>query len=274
MRDHDCVRFLQWALPRLQLRWAGFRRVRRQVCKRIARRLRAVELADTEAYAAFLEAHPEEWCRLDALCRVTISRFYRNRAVFDHLRRVVLADLARPGPTGAIRKVRCWCAGCASGEESYTLAAMWECVLGRRFPQAELRIIATDADAGMLARARAGIFPAGSLRDLPVAWRARCFDRIGDRYVVRPPLRRLIAFRRQDLRRARPAGPFDLVLCRNLAFTYFEDGLQREVLAQIVRRLRPGGVLVIGCHETLPAGAAGFVPWGPHLGIYRQTGAG
>jgi chemotaxis protein methyltransferase CheR len=272
MRDHDCQRFLQWALPRLRLRWAGFRRVRRQVCKRIARRLRALDLADTEAYATFLEAHPDEWDRLDELCRVTISRFYRDRAVFEHLRRAVLPDLMRPAPSGAIREVRCWSAGCASGEEPYTLAAMWECALGRRFPQAELRIIATDADAGMMARARAGIFPAGSLRDLPVAWRARCFDRTGDRYVVRPPLRRLITFRRQDLRCARPAGPLDLVLCRNLAFTYFDDGLQREVLAHIARRLRPGGVLVIGSHEKLPAGAAGFVPREPPPGIHRRTG--
>jgi chemotaxis protein methyltransferase CheR len=272
MRDHDCQRFLQWALPRLRLRWAGFRRVRRQVCKRIARRLRVLDLSDTEAYAAFLEAHPEEWGRLDALCRVTISRFYRDRAMFDYLRRAVLPDLARPAPTGAIRGVRCWSAGCASGEEPYTLAAMWECALRRRFPLAELWIIATDADVRMLARARAGIFAAGSLRDLPAAWIPHCFDRTGDRYVVRPPLRRLITFRRQDLRRARPAGPLDLVLCRNLAFTYFEDDLQREVLAHIARRLRPGGALVIGSHESLPAGAKGFVPWDHHLGIHRRTG--
>ncbi|MCZ6777675.1 MAG: chemotaxis protein CheR [Acidobacteria bacterium] len=274
MRDQDCVRFLQWALPRLRLRWAGFRRVRRQLCKRIGRRLRDMKLTDTNAYAAFLEAHPGEWSHLDGLCRVTISRFYRDRAVFDHLRRAVLPKLARPDPSGAIRRVRCWSAGCASGEEPYTLAAVWECALRGRFPLTVLRIIATDADARMLARARVGIFAAGSLRDLPAAWIVHSFDHSGNRYVVRPPLRRLITFRRQDLRRARPAGPLDLVLCRNLAFTYFDDGLQREVLAHITRRVRPGGALVIGSHERLPAGAAGFVSWEPHLGIYRRTGAG
>jgi len=95
MTDQDCVRFLQWALPQLQLRWPGFRRVRRQVCKRIDRRLRTLELADLAAYQEYLSHHSEEWRYLDALCRITISRFYRDREVFQRLERQVLPELAR-----------------------------------------------------------------------------------------------------------------------------------------------------------------------------------
>lgn len=94
MRDEACVRFLQWCLPPLRKRWPGFRKVRGQVCKRIDRRLRQLGLAGPDPYRAYLETHPEEWAVLDGLCRVTISRFYRDRDVFDVLGEEVLPTLA------------------------------------------------------------------------------------------------------------------------------------------------------------------------------------
>jgi chemotaxis protein methyltransferase CheR len=77
-------------------------------------------------------------------------------------------------------------------------------------------------------------------------------------------------FRRQDLRRRMPAGPFDLVPCRNLAFTCFDEGLQRDVLARLRRRIVPGGALVIGRHERLP-GPSGFLPWPGAGGVLRRA---
>jgi chemotaxis protein methyltransferase CheR len=91
--DQECVEFLQWALPRMQMRWSGFRKVRRQVCRRIQRRMQVLE-KDVQGYREFLEAEPEEWDVLDALCRITISRFYRDRAVFAYLQTTVLPALA------------------------------------------------------------------------------------------------------------------------------------------------------------------------------------
>jgi chemotaxis protein methyltransferase CheR len=77
--DAECVDFLQWALPRLGLRWQGFRKVRRQVCRRVARRIAELGLADADAYRLYLERNPQEWDALAELCRVTISRFWRDR---------------------------------------------------------------------------------------------------------------------------------------------------------------------------------------------------
>ena len=94
MKDADCVAFLQWALPQLGLHWPGFRKVRRQVCRRIAARLRALELADAAAYRGHLQSHSGEWPALAVLCTVTISRFYRDREVFDCLGAAVLPALA------------------------------------------------------------------------------------------------------------------------------------------------------------------------------------
>src|SRR3981081_3243192 len=126
MNDSQCVAFLQWALPRLGMRWEGFRKVRRQVCERLSRRLAELELRDLAAYRAHLGQHPEEWTVLDALTHITISRFNRDRRVFAFVQREVLPALA----TGAISRssdtVQVWSAGCASGEEAYTLAIMWQ----------------------------------------------------------------------------------------------------------------------------------------------------
>jgi hypothetical protein len=76
MTDTECITFLHWALPQLRLRWAGFRRVRRQVCKRISRRIAELDLPGTAAYRDHLEHNPLEWPVLDGLCSITISRFY------------------------------------------------------------------------------------------------------------------------------------------------------------------------------------------------------
>jgi chemotaxis protein methyltransferase CheR len=243
--DEDCVAFLQWALPQLGLRWAGFRRVRRQVCRRIVRRTAELGLEDTASYRRRLEADPGEWAVLDRLCRVTISRFWRDRAVFEALRDEVLPAL---GP-----RVSAWSAGCASGEEPYSL------VLAAGAAGVEIRVLATDADEALLARARDASYPPSSLRELPAELRA-AFD---DGRHLGP-----VTFLRHDVRDEPPAGPFDLVVCRNLAFTYFAEDLQERVGARLAGSLRRGGALVVGAHET-PLGG-GLEPWLPAAGVWRR----
>jgi chemotaxis protein methyltransferase CheR len=169
VEDTQCVAFLQWALPRLGMRWAGFRKVRGQVCKRLGRRLAELGLRDLDSYRALLERDPDEWAALDALTHITISRFYRDQGVFAMLGAEVLPALAATG------RMRVWSAGCASGEEAYTLAIMWELRLAEHFPAVRLRVLATDVDETMLARARRGCYPAGSLRELPDAWKKTAF---------------------------------------------------------------------------------------------------
>src|SRR4051794_9479238 len=113
MRDLDCLDLLRWAAAQFGLRFDGFRRVRGQVCKRLARRIVALGLDGPSAYPAFVAAHPEERAVLDGLCRVHVSRFYRDRAVFDALRDRVLPGLAT---AAGRRSLRVWSAGCAAGE--------------------------------------------------------------------------------------------------------------------------------------------------------------
>jgi chemotaxis protein methyltransferase CheR len=270
VNDHEGIAFLQWCLPRLEMRWPGFRKVRRQVYKRIDRRLRELGLPDPSAYRRYLDGHPGEWRVLDAFCRIFISRFYRDKVVFESLGRQVLPELAEMATATGDRDLCAWSIGCASGEEPYTLAIVWHERCAPRFPGLGLRIVATDVDAAVLARAERGCYLSSSLEDLPAELLARAFTRAGRELCVRPPYRSGILFLQQDVRSAAPPERFHLVLCRNVAFTYFDDGLQRRTLRRIEDRLRPGGALVVGGTESLPAGATGFEPW-PARAVYRKA---
>jgi chemotaxis protein methyltransferase CheR len=258
--DADCVAFLQWALPRLGLRWAGFRKVRRQVCRRLARRLAELGLADLDAYRAHLTAHPDEWDALAALTPVTISRFARDRAVFDALARDVVPALARAAQAEGRERLRAWSAGCAWGEEAYTLALLWPA----------MDVLATDVHPPVLERARRAAFPASSLRELAPAERAAGFVVRDGENVVRPEPAGRVTVARHDLRDPPPRGPFDLVLCRNVAFTYFAPDAQRAVLDRLGDAVRLGGALVVGLHETLPAPTAPFAPWPGARAVFRR----
>jgi len=105
------------------------------VCNRARRRAGELGLSDLDAYRAYLEAHPEEWVVLDGLTPITISRFYRDHGTFDLLTREVLPTLATLAREGGRNKLEVWSAGCASGEEPYTLAIIWELELAARFPR-------------------------------------------------------------------------------------------------------------------------------------------
>jgi chemotaxis protein methyltransferase CheR len=268
MRDEDCVRLLQWCLPRLSLRWPGFRKVRRTVCKRIARRMRALGLDDPADYRTFLEDHADEWARLDRFCRIPISRFYRDKGLCDALGRSLLPGLAaRAAARDGV--LRCWSAGCASGEEAYGLRMIWEFRVRAGHPATRLEIVATDAEETMLRRAETACYGRGSLKELPAGWIERGFVERGGLFCVKPALRTGLAFLRQDIRETMPQGPFDLVLCRNLVFTYFAHALQVRLLDQMARRIAPGGLLVIGAHEALPESTADFVRAARSLPVYR-----
>ncbi len=272
MKDADCVQFLQSVCPQLRMRWAGFRKVRRQVCKRIDRRLKELGLPSIASYSAYLNSHRGEWEVLDSLCRISISRFCRDQRVFDFLTKTVLPELARSAVASGQSTLHCWSAGCASGEEPYTLSMLWQlgvCPQLRDLAPIDLDVVATDADPHLLKRAENGCYPASSLRNLPPSWVSLAFERAGDDYRVRERFRQRVRFLRQDIREEWPAGPFQLILCRNLVFTYFEPALQREILSKMLSRLAAGGAVVIGRRESLPPETSALEDWNPSLGIYR-----
>ncbi|HSP80274.1 MAG TPA: CheR family methyltransferase, partial [Myxococcaceae bacterium] len=183
----------------------------------------------------------------------------------------LLPELLEAGRARGERVLRVWSAGCASGEEPYTVAVLFHLGLRPRFPEARLELVATDADAALLERARRGCYPGPTLRELPPAWRQRAFLPQGEEWCLRPELREGLDFRCEDLRQRMPAGPFHLVLCRNVAFTYFAPPVQSQVLEGLLARLVPGGLLALGAHESLPEGDWGLTPAAGALPLFRRA---
>ncbi len=271
MDNNECVQFLQWALPQLHMRWEGFRKVRAQVCKRIDRRMRQLNVDHIHAYKTYLKENQQEWRVLDELSRITISRFYRDKALFGFLTEQVIPALAQNALGRHESELNVWSAGCASGEEAYTVSLIWLLQSQPRFADLNLAITATDASADMIARAQQACYAYSSIKNLPTKWQELAFRQQQESYYLKPEFHQSVRFIQQDIRQQTPNASFDLVLCRNLAFTYFDTPLQLRVLGQIQQSLKPGGALVIGIHEALPPGAAQFSVWSERLKVYKKT---
>ena len=233
----------------MEMRWSGYRRVRGQVCKRIRQRLRTLNLPGFADYRTFLLAHPEEWQALDALCRISISRFYRDQGVFQHVEQALIPKLEQRMLARGDPSLRIWSIGCASGEEPYTLALL--CAFRRQPVPYRTEIVGTDADTCLLERARCGCYPRSSLREIPAAWYT-AFEEKDDGFCIKPEYRAMVEFQEQDIRTKTAEGVFDLILCRNLAFTYFAPELQSAIEKRLAQTLVAGGYLLLGTHETLP----------------------
>ena len=268
LKDPDCVSFLQQILPQLHLRWSGFRRVRRQVCRRLKNRFLQLRLEDFASYRNYLLDHPDEWSLVDACCRITISRFYRDALVFEQLAQV-LPTLIQVGRDRSDSSIRCWCAGCASGEEVYTLKLLEHFRLSRQKLFLPLHILGTDVDESLLSRARRGCYPQGTLKELPQAWITQAFA-LNQQYCLKSAFQEGIEFEPGDIRQQMPDSLFHLILCRNLVFTYFEPILQQEILQGLLHRLVPEGILVIGKKESLPQEGQSRLIRLSSLGIYQK----
>lgn len=181
---------------------------------------------------------------LDALVeavRVGESSLFRHRPQIAALVEVVAPALRARGK----RALKVWSAGCATGEEPYTLAA----VLARALPGIQLTVIGTDVSADALDRARRGVYPAGELADVPDEWRDT-FTVTGDRLHVHPDIAQLVSFERANLVETAPPRGCDLVFCRNVLI-YFSAEARRRVIDRLIAALAPGGYLFVGYSETL-----------------------
>ena len=270
MKDEACIHFLQWALPKMELRWEGFRRVRKQVCKRIGQRINQLGLANEWAYRDYLLHHAAEWQILVALCHVTISRFYRDKIIFDQLKSGLIPQLCEQLRLQDEKCLHCWSAGCARGEEAYTLVLIWSFVLQKQYPDIAISITATDIDPIMIQQARKACYPFSSVKNLPVEWRQVAFTQLNDQYCLRSVYQHPVNFMLGDVEKLLNTPSYRLVLCRNLVFTYFSLERQVQFLHELQSQLSEGSILVLGAHEGLPEGISGWRQWQPRLPIYLR----
>jgi chemotaxis protein methyltransferase CheR len=222
-------------------------------------------------YLERLEGDREAREEAERLMTVSISRFFRDFRLWQALELGVLPELGRR----AEDRIRVWSAGCACGEEAYSLRIVWQALGDRCGRLPDLELWATDANPSFLEKAREGIYGPSSLKELPDEWRAAHFSRIPgqDRFAFSGSLKEGIRWGVHDLvREESPASCFDLVFLRNNLLTYYEKRLQAPALHGVVSALRPGGVLVIGKKERLPPGSVPLVPLATCPFAFEKTG--
>jgi chemotaxis methyl-accepting protein methylase len=231
--------------------------------------MRARGVHTFEDYARVLERDGAEYDRLVDALTINVTKFYRNRETWEALAARALPTLwdARAGA------IRCWSAGCATGEEPYSAAILLlETARARRRPlPAEARVDATDLDPGALARAEAGVYRPPAFEEMPAELAERYFS-AGPERAVGPEVRRPVRFRRHDLLREPPPDPpYDLILCRNVVI-YFDRPTQERIFDRFAAALAPEGYLVLGKVETLfGAARARFRLDDPRERIYRRA---
>lgn len=243
--------------------------------RRIAARLRVVGLHSYRQYADLLDADPREYEQLIDTLTINVTDFFRDKVVWDVVRRRVMPQLIAAKTEARSRNIRVWSAGCATGEEPYSLAMSLLDALGDKAADFSVSITATDLDPEALAKAERGVFRKERLRRIPSAYQVRFTKSIdADTFEVLPEVRRLVRFQRLSLFDPAPLRAIDMVFCRNV-FIYFDHQQQGRVLDNFLTALTYGGYLVLGRSEKLqPAASKRFDVVDGKERIYRKPARG
>jgi len=218
--------------------------------RRIAVRMRASGAHSYADYQALLDRDPEEYARLKDTITINVTRFYRNVETWELIRTTVLPQVCEE----ARGTIRAWSAGCASGEEPYTLAMLMADYFhsqGRAEEVDRVTVDATDIDRECLGRARTAIYRQEALAEVPAQLITRYFEQTTAGYRVVEPVRRRVRVHAADLCAEPPLSrSYDLILCRNVVI-YFERAMQDQIFATFAEALAPGGYLILGKVEML-----------------------
>jgi chemotaxis protein methyltransferase CheR len=240
--------------------------------RRIGVRMRATGCNDYLQYRQYIKQDSQEGRRLINDLTINVTEFFRDQDVYEVIRKQVIPELIAFKEESRIYSLRAWSAGCATGEEPYSMAILLMNALGKDMisrPWA-VRITATDLDDKALARASEAKYE--SVKLLPGLILDDYFIREGDKYVVRDEVKRPVRFVLLDIVKQPPLRHLDLILCRNVLI-YFEREKQFHILEVFHRCLRPGGFLVLGKSEAIiGATDSGFVPFVRRERVYRKEG--
>jgi two-component system CheB/CheR fusion protein len=239
--------------------FSGYKRV--SLKRRVDRRLQMLGIGSFEEYKDYLEVHTAEFAHLFNTILINVTSFFRDPEAWDYLARAVVPGMLERKPAGA--PVRVWSAGCAAGQETYTIAMMLAEIMGWEGFRERVKIYATDVDEEALAQARQASYSAKEVEMLSPERLERYFDLVNGRYVFRSDLRRALIFGRNDLMEDAPISRLDLLVCRN-TLMYFNAEAQARILGRFHFALngdgKGNGTLFLGRAEMLLTHARLFVP--------------
>ena len=241
---------------------------RTSLMRAVARRMQAVGVETFDEYLDYLQVHQDEFAALFDTILINVTSFFRDPEVWSFLRTEVLPPLIRD--RNQAEPIRVWSAGCASGEEAYSLAIALSELLGDKPLREHVKLYATDADDGALTQARSATYTDRQVQDVPPELLARYFDRSGDRFAINRDLRHALIFGKHDLVQDAPISKVDLLLCRN-TLMYFNGEAQTQILSRFYFSLNPRGVIVLGRAEMLFSHAAMFVPLDLRRRVFRPV---
>jgi chemotaxis protein methyltransferase CheR len=247
----------------------GYRKVRAGVEKRIRRHMGRLGCEDVRAYLKRVAENPSLSRDVEEMLTVSVSRFFRDGAVWTELVERVLPQLA----LSAARELCVWSAGCALGQEAYSFKILWTQFSRTRTGVPGLALWATDSNPAYLERAMEGLYRRSVLKELPEALRREYFRDAGDGRQVRviDRLKEGILWRLHDFSREPPPHrAFQIIFLRNNLLTYYRKDVQEAVLPVILTALATGGVLVIGKGEKLPSLSLCLAPLSSDTPIYRK----
>ena len=224
--------------------------------RRVRKRMQSVAIPEFAEYIDYLEIHPEEFQHLFNTILINVTGFFRDPAAWQYLAAEVIPRILgdRPG-----EPVRVWSAGCASGQEAYSIAILLAEAVGMERFRHLVKIYATDVDEEALAQARLAAYSPKDVEDVPPPLLARYFERTPNHYVFNKELRRSVIFGRHDLVQDAPISRVHLLLCRN-TLMYLNRETQANILTRFHYALNGGGFLFLGKAEMLLTHSHLFTP--------------
>ena len=230
---------------------------RTSLARRINKRMEAVGTGSYGLYLDLLQVDPSEFEQLFNFILINVTSFFRDPEIFEYLQEDIIPNLAAAGDAAA--PIRVWSAGCASGEEAYSLVMVLTEALGRQQVLERVKIYATDIDQEALKAARQGTYSAKQVESVPDRLLGAYFEENRGEHTFDKQLRRVVIFGRHDLLQDAPISHVDILTCRN-TLMYFNNEAQAKIMSRFYFALNDDGVLVLGKAEMSSGYRRAFVP--------------
>jgi two-component system CheB/CheR fusion protein len=264
--DEQLQRIFRALLPACGVNFSHYKTP--TIVRRLFRRMALLRMLEVDAYIAHLEQTPLEVVNLHNDLLIHVTRFFREPESFEIIGRDILPSLDMAPGT----RIRMWVAGCATGEEVYSLAMVVQEALGDAIADGGVQIFGTDVSDTAVGFARQGLYAAAIAEDVSPERLLRFFVKTDGGYQVSKALRDMCVFARQDLTRDPPFSHLDLVCCRNVLI-YMDSALQRKLLSMFHYALKPSGFLVLGHAESIGYHSDLFASMNKKNKVYRKKPA-